>query len=63
MFSIGSSSVEFEKDPTIEKLRQSVANQMWDIIKEEEPIAPPREEIRFVSFEDAIKELAEMNAK
>ena len=63
MFSIGSNSVEFEKDPTIEKLRQSVANQMWDIIKEEEPIAPPREEIRFVSFEDAIKELAEMNAK
>ena len=63
MFSIGSNSVEFEKDPTIEKLRQSVANQMWDIIKEEEPIAPQREEIRFVSFEDAIKELAEMNAK
>ncbi len=63
MFSFGSNAVEFEKDPTIQKLRQDVANQMWGIIKDEEPVALPKEEIKFVSFEDAIKELAEMNKK
>lgn len=63
MFSFGSNAVEFEKDPTIQKLRQDVANQMWDIIKDEEPVALPKEEIKFVSFEDALKELAEMNKK
>lgn len=63
MFSFGSNAVEFEKDPIIQKLRQDVANQMWDIIKDEEPAALPKEEIKFVSFEDAIKELAEMNKK
>ena len=63
MFSVGSNSVMFEKDPVIQKLRQDVANQIWDIIKDEEPVAPPKEEIKFVSFEDALKELAEMNKK
>ena len=63
MFSFGSNAVEFEKDPTIQKLRQDVANQMWNIIKDEEPAAPPKEEIKFVSFEDALKELAEMKKK
>ena len=53
----------FEKDPVIQKMRQDVANQIWDIIKDEEPVAPPKEEIKFVSFEDALKELAEMNKK
>ena len=52
-----------EVEQSIQKLRQDVANQMWDIIKEDEPVALPREEIKFVSFEDAIKELAEMSKK
>ena len=63
MFSVGSNSVMFEKDPVIQKMRQDVANQIWDIIKDEEPVASPKEEIKFVSFEDALKELAEMNKK
>jgi len=62
MFSFGSNGVEFEKDPTIQKLRQDVANQMWEIIKDEEPTALPKEEIKFVSFEDAMKELIAIKA-
>jgi len=58
MFSVGSNAVEYERDPTIQQLRQSVANQMWSIIKDEAPAAPPKDEIKFVSFEDALKELA-----
>lgn len=60
MFSVGSNTVEYEKDPMIQNLRQSVANQMWSIIQQEEPAAlqPAKEEIKFVSFEDALKELA-----
>jgi len=60
MFFVGSNGPIIEKDPEIQKLRQDVANRMWDIIKEEHVQAPSNGEIQFVSFEDAIRELASM---
>ena len=45
-----------EKDPIIQQLRQNVANQMWDIIKDQDVVVQ-KDEIQFVSFEDALKEL------
>lgn len=62
MFSVGPNSVEYERDPTVDVLRQNVTNQIWNIIQHEEPTAaqPPQDEIKFVSFEDALKELASM---
>ena len=63
MFSFGSNAVEFEKDPTIQKMRQDVADQIWNIIKEDESTVFPKEEIRFVSFEDALRELAATKIK
>jgi hypothetical protein len=47
-----------ERDPNIQKLRQDVHQRMADILKELEPeLVKPQEEIRFISFEDALKEL------
>jgi hypothetical protein len=55
MFSVGSNCPVIEKDPTIQRLRQDVANRMWDIIKDEVVVQEP--EIKFVSVEDAVREL------
>jgi len=47
-----------ERDPEVQRLRQTVQQRMSDILKELEPESvKPQEEIRFVSFEDALKEL------
>ena len=48
-----------ERDPEITQLRNKVNQQLWDIVRENTPIEEqkPKEEIRFVSFEDALKEL------
>lgn len=56
MFFAGNRGPIIEKDPTIQQLRQDVATRMWDIIKDED-IVPQKDEIQFVSFEDALKEL------
>lgn len=58
MFYVGTNGPVIEKDPNIQKLRQDVANQLWDIVKEYESVEPSKEEIKFVSFEDALRELA-----
>lgn len=58
MFYSGLNGPTIEKDPEIQKLRQSVANRMWEIIKQDEPANVPAQEVRFVSFEEALKELA-----
>ena len=50
-----------EKDPIIQQLRQNVANQMWDIIKDQDVVVQ-KDEIQFVSFEDALKELVTKKA-
>lgn len=53
---------KIERDPNIQKLEQSIFAQLKEITKSE-PLqqgqATP--DIEFVSFEDAIKELAQMN--
>ena len=56
MFFAGNRGPTIEKDPVIQQLRQDVANRMWDIIKDEDTV-PQKDEIQFVSFEDALKEL------
>ena len=58
MFYSGLNGPTIEKDPEIQKLRQSVASRMWDIIKQDESTNTSTQEVRFVSFEEALKELA-----
>lgn len=57
MFWVGSNGPTIEKDPTIQKLRQDVADQLWDIVKNEEGLIEDKNQLKFVSFEDALKEL------
>lgn len=56
MFFASNRGPTIEKDPVIQQLRQDVTNRMWDIIKDEDTV-PQKDEIQFVSFEDALKEL------
>ena len=59
MFFLGSQSPVIEKDPVIQKLKQEVTDRMWDIIKQEETVSEKTNDtIKFVSFEDALKELS-----
>jgi hypothetical protein len=63
MYSALNRSPVIEKDPTINKMRSDVFNAMETILAQEFPQEPPIKsphEIQFVSFEDAIKELAAM---
>lgn len=53
---------EIQRDPNIQKLQQQVLAQMQEIVKPElleQGQATP--DIEFISFEDAIRELAQMN--
>lgn len=61
MFFDGNMGPVIEKDPIIQQLRQTVANQMWDIIKDQDVVVQ-KDEIQFVSFEDALKELVTKKA-
>jgi hypothetical protein len=60
MFFVGNQGPVIERDPNIQQLKQSVADRLWDIIKEE-PAVVLKDEIKFVSFEDALKELIATN--
>lgn len=60
MFFVNNRGPVIEKDPNIQQLKQSVADRLWDIVKEE-PAAMSKDEIKFVSFEDALKELIAAN--
>ena len=60
MFFVGNRGPIIEKDPNIQQLKQSVADRLWDIVKEE-PAVISKDEIKFVSFEDALKELIATN--
>ena len=53
-----SSGPTIQKDPNIQRLRQDVADRLWDIVKEQESNTITLDEIKFVSYEEAIKELA-----
>lgn len=52
-----------ERDPNINQLEQNVFQQLMSVIAVEEPaVEPPvTPTIQMVSFEDALKELAQMN--
>lgn len=49
-----------ERDPEVNRLRNAVDQKMWEIVQETTPVEEqqPVEPIKFVSFEDALKELA-----
>jgi phosphate uptake regulator len=52
-----------ERDPNINQLEQNVFQQLMNVIAVEEPVAetPATPSVQMVSFEDALKELAQMN--
>jgi hypothetical protein len=53
---------KIERDPNIQKLEQEVFSQIQEIVKIEPlPQDQSTTDIEFVSFEDAIRELAQMN--
>ena len=60
MFYVGTNGPIIEKDPEIQKLRENVDQRMWDIVKEQIPFVIAPDAIAFVSYEDALKELAEL---
>jgi hypothetical protein len=52
---------KIERDPNIRKLEQDVFAQLREIAKPHQPSTPPdNSSVTFVSFEDALKELAEL---
>lgn len=53
---------KIERDPNIQKLERDVFAQMQEIVKTE-PLQQGQaaDDVQFVSFEDAIRELAQMN--
>ena len=53
---------KIERDPNIQKLEREVFAQMHELVKTE-PLQQGQatNDLQFVSFEDAIRELAEMN--
>lgn len=57
MFFVDNNGPVIEKDPAIQQLRQDVANRMWNIVKDDDVVVVQKDEIQFVSFEDALREL------
>jgi len=53
---------KIERDPNIQKLERDVFSQMQEIVKSE-PLQQGQAttDVQFISFEDAIRELAQMN--
>ncbi len=53
---------KIERDPEVTRLNQKVQEQLWNIVQESVPKEEqqPQEVIKFVSFEDALRELAAM---
>ena len=60
--SFGSSMVQKERDPSLVNLENTVFAQMFELVKEEKPPQPvyKQNELKVVSYEDALKELAEL---
>lgn len=52
---------KIERDPNIKKLEQDIFAKMQDIVKPEQQQVLDSTSIKHVSFEEAIKELIEMN--
>jgi hypothetical protein len=52
----------FERDPGLIQLEQNIFQQMLNVLPQEPKIVEqPKQEVNFVSFEDALKELTSMN--
>jgi hypothetical protein len=52
----------FERDPGLRQLEQNVFQQMLDVLPQEpKSVEIPKQEVNFISFEDALKELTSMN--
>jgi hypothetical protein len=60
--SYGSSMVQKERDPSLVNLENTVFAQLFELVKEEKPPKPvyKQNELKVVSYEDALKELAEL---
>ena len=60
--SYGSSMVTKQRDPSLVNLENTVFSQLFELVKEEKPPQPvyKQNELKVVSFEDALKELAEL---
>lgn len=60
--SYGSSMVQKERDPSLVNLENTVFAQMFELVKEEKPPQPvyKQNELKVVSYEDALKELMEL---
>jgi cytochrome c-type biogenesis protein CcmH/NrfG len=54
--------VQKERDPSLVNLENTAFAQMFELIKEEKPPQPvyKQNELKVVSYEDALKELAEL---
>lgn len=50
--------VKIEKDPEVQKLTQNVFQQLAEIVAPHETAVENQQDIQFVSFEQALKELA-----
>jgi hypothetical protein len=61
-FSYGSSMVEKTRDPSLVNLENTVFSQLFELIKEEKPPKPvyKQNELKVVSYEEALRELAEL---
>jgi hypothetical protein len=52
----------FERDPGIQQLEQNVFQQMLNVLPQEPKLVEvAKQEVSFISFEDALKELASMD--
>jgi hypothetical protein len=60
--SYGSSMVQKERDPSLVNLENTVFAQLFEIVKEVKPSKPvyKTNELKTVSYEEALKELAEL---
>lgn len=55
---------KIERDPNIQQLEQQVFSKLQDIVKQQEPFLKENDnEVRFVSFEDALRELIALKNK
>lgn len=60
MFYVGSNGPIIEKDPEIQKLCDASWSKMKDIAQPEIPFVMAPDAIAFISYEDALRELAAM---
>jgi hypothetical protein len=63
MLQVGGNFPQIEKDPNIRRLEQEVYAKMRSIMPKEEPQQAPKDEVVALSFQDALKELAEFQKK